>query len=176
MSFPAFPRARRLAAVPAVVVLLTLAALSYGLLAVDGANRPPPPADPIPAEAWWRAASHGHWWPQAVLLPPVTALAARSAARFSEALIEDVTIGLCALRSVSIIAPHTAAQISLQADRAATYERHKISYILETRLRDEGDSHTLFVQLIFVHLGSFTHHFINLTRLLTNFYHLRHHH
>ncbi|MGQ3295577.1 MAG: hypothetical protein ACT6U0_25665, partial [Shinella sp.] len=87
--------------------------------------------------------------PRVVLLPPVTTLAARTAARFSEALIEDVTIGLCALRSISIIAPHTAAQISLQADRAVTYERHKISYILETRLRDEGDRHTLFAQLIF---------------------------
>ena len=87
--------------------------------------------------------------PRLVLLPPVTSLASRVAVRFSEALIEDVTIGLCALRSVSIIAPHTAAQISLQADRAATYERHKISYILETRLRDEGEGHTLFAQLIF---------------------------
>ena len=87
--------------------------------------------------------------PRVLLLPPVTTLAARSAARFSEALIEDVTIGLCALRSISIIAPHTAARISLQADRSATYERHKISYILETRLRDEGDRHTLFAQLIF---------------------------
>ncbi|MGD9479448.1 hypothetical protein [Shinella sp. G-2] len=87
--------------------------------------------------------------PRVLLLPPGTASASRIATRFSEALIEDVTIGLCALRSISIIAPHTAAQISLQADRAATYERHKISYILETRLRDEGDSHTLFAQLIF---------------------------
>jgi hypothetical protein len=43
----------------------------YGLLAVGGANRPPPAADPLPAEAWWRAASHGHWWPHATLLPPV---------------------------------------------------------------------------------------------------------
>ena len=87
--------------------------------------------------------------PRLVLLPPVTSFASRPAARFSEALIEDVTIGLCALHSISIIAPHTAAQISLQADRAATYERHKISYILETRLRDEDEGHTLFAQLIF---------------------------
>lgn len=87
--------------------------------------------------------------PRVVLLPPVTTFSSRTAARFSEALIEDVTIGLCVLRSISIIAPHTAAQISLQADRATTYERHKISYILETRLRDEGDGHTLFAQLIF---------------------------
>ncbi len=87
--------------------------------------------------------------PRVVLLPPVTTHATRPAARFSEALIEDVTIGLCSLRSISIIAPHTAAQISHQADKAATYARHKISYILETRLRDEGDGHTLFAQLIF---------------------------
>ncbi|WP_411033614.1 hypothetical protein [Shinella sp. BYT-45] len=87
--------------------------------------------------------------PRVVLLPPVTTLASRPAARFSEALIEDVTIGLCALRSISIIAPHTAAQISLEAERSATYARHKISYILETRLRDEGDGHTLFAQLVF---------------------------
>jgi DNA-binding SARP family transcriptional activator/TolB-like protein len=87
--------------------------------------------------------------PRIVLLPPVTTFASRPAARFSEALIEDVTIGLCALRSVSIIAPHTAAQISMQADKATTYERHAISYILETKLRDEGDGHTLFAQLIF---------------------------
>lgn len=87
--------------------------------------------------------------PRVVLLPPATTEASRTAAGFSEALIEDVTIGLCALRSISIIAPHTAAQIAVQTDRATTYERHKISYILETRLRGEGDGHTLFAQLIF---------------------------
>lgn len=87
--------------------------------------------------------------PRVVLLPPVTAGGSRAAARFSEALIEDVTIGLCSLRSISIIAPHTAAQIAHQTDKAATYERHAISYILETRLHDEVGSHTLFAQLIF---------------------------
>ena len=87
--------------------------------------------------------------PRVLLLPPAASHASRTAARFSEALIEDVTIGLCALRSISIIAPHTAAQISLQADRSTTYERHKITYILETRLRGEGDRHSLFAQLIF---------------------------
>jgi TolB-like protein len=87
--------------------------------------------------------------PRLLLLPPAAINASRIAARFSEALIEDVTIGLCALRSISIIAPHTAAQISLQADRAATYARHRISYILETRLRDDGDRHSLFAQLLF---------------------------
>ena len=117
---------------PAAVGLMTREPPAQILLPPAG-EAPPPRRNP----------------PRLVLLPPVTSLASRAAVRFSEALIEDVTIGLCALRSISIIAPHTAAQISLQADRAATYERHKISYILETRLRDEGEGHTLFAQLIF---------------------------
>ena len=117
---------------PAAVGLMTREPPAQILLPPTG-EAPPPRRNP----------------PRLVLLPPVTSLASRAAVRFSEALIEDVTIGLCALRSISIIAPHTAAQISLQADRAATYERHKISYILETRLRDEGEGHPLFAQLIF---------------------------
>lgn len=117
---------------PAAVGLMTREPPAQILLPPTG-EAPPPRRNP----------------PRLVLLPPVTSLASRAAVRFSEALIEDVTIGLCALRSISIIAPHTAAQISPQADRAATYERHKISYILETRLRDEGEGHTLFAQLIF---------------------------
>lgn len=87
--------------------------------------------------------------PRIVLLPPVTSHATRGIGRFAEALIEDVTIGLCSMRSISLIAPHTATQISRQVDKAATYSRHRISYILETRLHDEGDGYTLFAQLIF---------------------------
>lgn len=116
------------------------------------ASRPVMTAKPVPAGVLARRAdaSPSHQAPpRVVLLPPVTTHATRTTGRFCEALIEDVTIGLCALSCISIIAPYTAAQISLQADRAATYARHKISYILETRLRDEGDGYTLFVQLIF---------------------------
>ena len=115
-------------------------------------GRPAPSANSIalrPAVAMGQAGAPDRPLPRLVLLPPAATHASKSAARFSEALIEDVTIGLCALRTISIIAPHTAAQISLQADRAATYERHKISYVLETRLREEGEGHTLFAQLIF---------------------------
>ena len=108
-------------------------------------RRPAEAVSPLPMDAMLPR----HSLPRLLLLPPAATHASRVAARFSEALIEDVTIGLCALRSISIIAPHTAAQISLQADRAATYARHKISYILETRLRDEGDRHSLFAQLLF---------------------------
>ncbi len=87
--------------------------------------------------------------PRVVLLPPGAGNADTSATLFAHSLIEDVTIGLCALRSVSVIAPYTAAQISLQADKASTYEQHAISYILDTRLTNEGNRQTLFTQLIF---------------------------
>ncbi|OWZ93823.1 hypothetical protein B9J07_09800 [Sinorhizobium sp. LM21] len=87
--------------------------------------------------------------PRVVLLPPNNGANDSPATQFASALIEDVTIGLCALRSVSVIAPYTAAQISLQADKASTYQKHAISYILDTRLTDEGSRLTLFTQLIF---------------------------
>lgn len=87
--------------------------------------------------------------PRVVLLPPSNGTTDNPANQFAGALIEDVTIGLCALRSVSVIAPYTAAQISLQADKASTYQKHAISYILDTRLTDEGSRLTLFTQLIF---------------------------
>ncbi|HEV7322844.1 MAG TPA: SARP family transcriptional regulator [Ensifer sp.] len=87
--------------------------------------------------------------PRVVLLPPNNGTIDSPATQFASALIEDVTIGLCALRSVSVIAPYTAAQISLQADKANTYQKHAISYILDTRLTDEGNRLTLFTQLIF---------------------------
>ncbi|WP_077964173.1 hypothetical protein [Ensifer adhaerens] len=87
--------------------------------------------------------------PRVVLLPPNNGAIDSPATQFASALIEDVTIGLCALRSVSVIAPYTAAQISLQADKANTYQKHAISYILDTRLTDEGSRQTLFTQLIF---------------------------
>jgi tetratricopeptide (TPR) repeat protein len=82
-----------------------------------------------------------------VLLPPGPSKSPVGA--FASALIEDVTIGLCSFRSVSIIAPHSAAQISQKGDKSATYERHSISYVLDTRITDEGDGYTLFAQLIF---------------------------
>ena len=116
-------------------------------------------APAVPAIAEWRPASTifapaseaaaDLRPPRVVLLPPSNGAIDSPATQFAGALIEDVTIGLCALRSVSVIAPYTAAQISLQADKANTYQKHAISYILDTRLTDEGSRLTLFTQLIF---------------------------
>ena len=87
--------------------------------------------------------------PRLVLLPPAASDAGPEVSLFASALIEDVTIGLCSLRSLSVIAPYSAAKMRDHADKAATYERYAISYILDSRLTNERDGYSLFVQLIF---------------------------
>ncbi|MBB3593130.1 DNA-binding SARP family transcriptional activator/tetratricopeptide (TPR) repeat protein [Rhizobium sp. BK529] len=82
--------------------------------------------------------------PRLVLLPP-GAPALTQQATIADALIEDVTIELCALRNISVVAPHTAEQIRRDSDKAAIVERHSISYLLDTRLSGEG----LYAQLIY---------------------------
>lgn len=86
--------------------------------------------------------------PRLALLPPADGEDGMPAT-LARALIEDVTISLCALNTVSIVAPYTAAQLSRDADKAATIERHAIPYILETRLANTSGTLKLFVQLIY---------------------------
>ncbi|MGO7586578.1 SARP family transcriptional regulator [Rhizobium ruizarguesonis] len=90
--------------------------------------------------------------PRLVLLPPGGMDAAGALQMLSGPLIEDVTIGLCALNTVSVVAPHTAARIARHADKAELILRHSISYVLDTRLTDSAGVPSLFVQLI--HAGS----------------------
>lgn len=82
--------------------------------------------------------------PRLVLLPP-TSKHADAGLALASALIEDVTIELCALRNISIVAPHTAGQIRRDSEKATVVARHSIAYLLDTRFSDEG----LFAQLIY---------------------------
>ncbi|MBB4190720.1 DNA-binding SARP family transcriptional activator/TolB-like protein [Rhizobium aethiopicum] len=82
--------------------------------------------------------------PRLVLLPP-TAKHADAGLALANALIEDVTIELCALRHISIVAPHTAGQIRRDSEKATVVARHSITYLLDTRFSEEG----LFAQLIY---------------------------
>lgn len=61
-------------------------------------------------------------------------------------------IGLCALNTVSVVAPYTAARIARDADKADLILRHSISYVLDTKLTDHAGIPSLFAQLI--HAGS----------------------
>lgn len=82
--------------------------------------------------------------PRLVLLPPT--LHGSVLPGLASALIEDITLGLCGLRSVIVVAPYTAEKIRAMPDKAAQLEKHAITYVIDTALSDEG----LFVQMIFL--------------------------
>ncbi|CDZ29929.1 hypothetical protein [Neorhizobium galegae] len=82
--------------------------------------------------------------PRLVLLPPQEA--EEEAAYPARALMEDITISLCALRTVAVVAPYTAARIRRDSDKMAQLQKHSISYVLDTNISGEG----LFVQMIFL--------------------------
>jgi len=86
--------------------------------------------------------------PRLALLPPQNDSESIVATLVAASLIEDITIGFCSLKSVRVIAPHTAGQFSRDPNKAAVFERHGISYILDTRI-SYGQEVSLFAQLIF---------------------------
>lgn len=84
--------------------------------------------------------------PRIALLPPDTLAAAQKAGSIANALIEDLTIGLCSNRSVSVVAPYTSERIRAARDKASILEKHNITYVLDSQRTDDS----LFVQLIFL--------------------------
>jgi DNA-binding SARP family transcriptional activator/TolB-like protein len=74
----------------------------------------------------------------AILMPskaPLSAAGARATA-LAGALMEDVTIGLCRLRSVAMIAPHSAWQFS-RSNFIDAVKPFDIDYVLETQVGDD---------------------------------------
>ncbi|NLS06320.1 tetratricopeptide repeat protein [Rhizobium sp. P32RR-XVIII] len=82
--------------------------------------------------------------PRLVLLPPQGA--EENSACPTRALLEDITISLCSLRTVAVVAPYTAVRIRQDANKIAQLERHSISYVIDTSISGEG----LFIQMIFL--------------------------
>jgi DNA-binding SARP family transcriptional activator/tetratricopeptide (TPR) repeat protein/TolB-like protein len=77
--------------------------------------------------------------PRLVVLNPTRTPAAGSAAAFVpwvSALMEDVTIGLCRLRSVAMIAPHSAWQFS-KPNVIESVKSYGIDYLLETQVGED---------------------------------------
>jgi DNA-binding SARP family transcriptional activator len=88
--------------------------------------------------------------PRIVLLPPLQEFQRAGVSRYlAPALVEDVTISLCRLKSLSVIAPHTAWQLdpfrALEEVRA-----HEIDYAVESRVAPEiaSDKLALAVRLV----------------------------
>lgn len=84
--------------------------------------------------------------PRVALLPPEIASEAQGSGFVANALIEDLTIGLCASRSVRVVAPYTAEKIRASSDKVQLLRQHQVLYALDTRR--SGD--WLFAQLIFL--------------------------
>ncbi|MBW9064728.1 peptide antibiotic resistance protein [Rhizobium herbae] len=84
--------------------------------------------------------------PRVALLPPIGVYASQLDLPTASALIDDVAIGLCALRGLSIVAPYTAERIRASDDKLLLLERYDVSYVVDTKLTGEG----LVVQIIFV--------------------------
>lgn len=82
--------------------------------------------------------------PRLVLLPPQGG--EENSACPTRALLEDITISLCSLRTVAVVAPYTAVRIRQDANKIAQLERHSISYVIDTNISGEG----LFIQMIFL--------------------------
>ncbi|MBY5412198.1 hypothetical protein HFO98_27865 [Rhizobium leguminosarum] len=88
--------------------------------------------------------------PRLVLLPPKNQSARPQAGFLAASLVEDITIGFCAFNSLEVIAPYSAVQIGHHVEtQKAFFERHRVNYILDTRISNTDDDVTLFAQLIF---------------------------
>lgn len=99
-----------------------------------------------------RAASDSEWTfgaaklPRVALLPPAGVASPGLDFSRASALIDDVAIGLCSLRSLSIVAPYTAERIRSSDDKVLLLDKHNISYVIDTKLTLDG----LLIQIIFV--------------------------
>jgi tetratricopeptide (TPR) repeat protein len=62
-------------------------------------------------------------------------------------LIEDVTIGICRYRAVSVVAPHTAGQLSV-GGKKTLFRTFGIDYAVETQLQNRGGEFWLAVKLL----------------------------
>ncbi|MGY5809620.1 DNA-binding protein [Rhizobium sp. LEGMi198b] len=88
--------------------------------------------------------------PKLALLPPVNTASNHQPAVFlSAALLEDITVGLCVLKTVTMVAHYTAEKIALNLDRSAMLEKYGINYVLDTRLSFDGSVYWLFAQLVY---------------------------
>lgn len=89
--------------------------------------------------------------PRVALLPPGNDSSDAAAAMVASSLIEDITLGFCALNSLRVIAPYSAMQISRQSEnQLALFQRYDINYVLDTRLSGHQDDLSLFSQLIYL--------------------------
>jgi len=85
--------------------------------------------------------------PKVSVLPPPPSAGQDFSHRIAVSLIDDVTIGLCRFRSMSVVAPHTAWEMSLSGKKAL-FQTFAIDYAVESYLVHRGNDLYLSVQLL----------------------------
>lgn len=85
--------------------------------------------------------------PRVTVLPPPPIAGQDYGHQLAVSLIEDVTIGLCRSKSLSIVAPHTAWELS-QSGKRALLRKFKIDYSVETQLQNRSGELWLVVKLL----------------------------
>lgn len=63
-------------------------------------------------------------------------------------LVEDVTIGLCRRRALSVIAPYTAWNLSLSREELDAHEQFGIDYLVHTHVQGFSDESLLYVKIV----------------------------
>ena len=84
--------------------------------------------------------------PKITILPPAK-VGKQDRYHLAVSLIEDVTIGLCRFKALSIIAPHTAWQLSVSGNQGLL-RTLAIDYVIETQIQNRGGEHWLSVKLV----------------------------
>jgi DNA-binding SARP family transcriptional activator/TolB-like protein len=85
--------------------------------------------------------------PRVTILPPVPPPLQDYHYGLATSLVEDITIGLCRFKAFSVIAPHTAAQLT-GAGKGALLRTHGIDYLVETQLTTPRGAQRLSVRLL----------------------------
>lgn len=63
-------------------------------------------------------------------------------------LVEDVTIGLCRRRTLSVIAPYTAWNLSLSRNEVDAHRQFGIDYLVHTHVQGFRDESLLYVKIV----------------------------
>lgn len=85
--------------------------------------------------------------PRITILPPPAFSGQEYLHHIVVSLIEDITIGLCRFKAVSVVAPHTASELS-QTGKRSLFRSFGIDYAVESQIQNRGGEFWLAVKLI----------------------------
>jgi len=85
--------------------------------------------------------------PRITVLPPPPLAGQDFSHQVAVSLIEDVTIGLCRSKALSVVAPHTAWELSVNGKKAL-FRTLGIEYAVETQMQNRGGEPWLSLKLL----------------------------